>query len=502
MRVLVTGGTGFIGRALIAALRRRGDAVAVLVRSADQARGRLGADYQLIATSVSDDVLRDAVSHADAIVNLSGAPVLPHRWSTSRKAVLVNSRIGLTTRLVSAIGAASPRPRVLISSSAVGYYGDQGNAVLGEDAPAGTGFLAELANAWESAALAGAATGVRVVCLRTGIVFGREGGALGSLRLPFTLGLGGALGSGSQYVPWVHLEDVVDIILRALDDTQITGPINVCAPEPCTNLTFTAALAQVLARPAFCRVPAAVLRLVLGEAAEALLGSQRARPERLSALGFSWQFPTLLAALRDIFDKDAVRITRVVTRPDMNGFDDESRSYLVRHPPAYELRTTTTVAAPLAETFDFFSRAENLGFLTPTAMRFELDGQAPTMAEGARITYRLRVDGLPIRWETRIARWLPNQRFIDVQESGPYACWWHEHAFHADGERTVMEDRVYYTPPFGPLGRLAHSIVIAPQLRRIFGYRHSVIRLLFGVGGTSMPTDTGHEVAGFSDILP
>jgi len=307
-----------------------------------------------------------------------------------------------------------------------------------------------------------------VVRLRTGVVLGRAGGALARMLPPFALGLGGPIAAGTQYLPWIHLHDLVKIIAVALVDDRYRGPVNAVAPEHATSRSFARALGRALDRPAFLPLPALALRVIFGQAATMLLVSQRVEPRALEQRQFEFDFPTLDAALEDIVGGASVTISPARSRPDEAG---EAR---------YELRTRTVVHAPIEETFAFFSRAANLGLITPAAMKFSIHGQVPSMAQGVTIDYRVRVGGLPVRWRSRITSWEPGRRFVDLQESGPYRFWWHEHRFQADGGRTIMEDRVYYAPPFGLLGRFAHRLFIGRTLRKIFQYRGDVIRLRFG----------------------
>jgi len=320
---------------------------------------------------------------------------------------------------------------------------------------------------------------VRVVRLRTGVVLGRDGGALATMLPPFRAGVGGRLGSGLQFLPWIHLHDLVRIIAAALVDERLTGAVNAVAPEPVTNRQFTRALATALRRPAVLPVPAPALRLLFGEAAAVLLDSQRVTPAALERTGCRFSFPTLNGALADVVGGETVSVGPVSAPVAAQG-SGASRRYLERHPPIYELTATTRVRAPLDEAFAFFSRAENLGLLTPSAMRFSIAGPPPVIGEDATIEYRLRVGPVPIMWRSRIVDWTEGVRFVDLQERGPYRTWWHEHAFDAEGEMTVMHDRVWYAPPLGPLGRLANRLFIVPALRRIFQYRADVIRLRFG----------------------
>lgn len=469
MRVFVTGATGFIGRALIPLLQREGHSVVAWARSEARARGLLGAAVEVIPAQGGFTALVAALERCDAIVNLAGEPLIGGRWTDARRTLLQDSRITVTGDLVRAIAEARTRPRVLISGSAVGYYGDRADEPLTETSTGGDGFLACLCQKWECAAQPAETLGLRVVRLRTGVVLGRAGGALAQMLTPFELGLGGPVGSGKQYLPWIHLHDLVKIIAVALVDDRYRGPVNGVAPEQATSRAFARALGRALHRPAMLPFPALALKAIFGQAATVLLASQRVEPRALEQRQFTFDFPTLDAALEDIVGGASVTISRAGSRPEGAG---EAR---------YELRTTTVVDAPIEETFAFFSQAANLGLITPAAMKFSIQGKVPPMAQGALIEYRVRVGPLPVRWRTRITSWEPGRSFVDLQEAGPYRLWWHEHTFQADGERTVMEDRVYYAPPLGILGRLANRFFIGPTLEKIFQYRGDVIRLRFGV---------------------
>ena len=468
MRVLIAGATGFIGRALVPRLQRDGHSVVVWARSDARALALLGADIDIVSIAAGQEALVTALSRCDAVVNLAGEPLLGGRWTAARRAVLRASRIETTEQLVSAMEAASPRPRVLVSGSAVGYYGDRADEPLSETASHRDDFLSQACQDWERAAQRASASGVRVVLLRTGVVLGRAGGALAQMLTPFMLGAGGPIGSGRQYFPWIHLHDLVKLIVTAIGDERYVGPVNGVAPEQATSTVFARALGAALHRPALLPTPAVALRVIFGEAAVVLLASQRVEPAVAQSHGFVWDFPSLPAALHDILTGAPVEITRLATAP-------------AAAPGAiFELRTRTLVNAPLDQTFAFFSKAGNLGLITPAAMQFRIEGRIPPMAEGAIIHYRVQVGPLPIRWRTRIVSWDPGRSFADVQDAGPYRVWRHEHVFTAQGNQTVMDDRVYYTPRVGLLARLTNRVFVAPKLRDIFQYRADVIRLRFG----------------------
>ncbi|HTQ08141.1 MAG TPA: TIGR01777 family oxidoreductase [Polyangiaceae bacterium] len=473
MRILLFGATGFVGRALVLRLRRDGHEVLAWVRDLRRAEALLGREVTLRGPETA---LVEAVAGADAVVNLAGAPILPQRWSAARRRTLVDSRVGLTDQIVRAIEAAPKRPRVLVNSSAVGYYGDRGDETLDEASVPGMGFLAELCVAWEAAAARAEASGVRVVRLRTGVVLGQGGGMLAAVLPLFRAGLGGRLGDGRQWLSFIHLDDLVELVATALVDERFHGAVNAVAPEPVTNRDFSDALAAELGTRARFSAPRAALALTLGEAASALLSSQRVVPRRALELGFAFRYVRIGEAVRDV----------VVPRVSIHGLSEtsdrpEASAYLTRRPPRYELVARSRLDAPLDEVFAFFSRPENLGVMTPSDLEFRIEGKPGAMEAGARIDYKIRVGVLPFRWRTRIERHEPPARFVDAQERGPYRSWWHEHVFRADGQKTVMEDHVYYALGFGWLGRLAHRLFVASTLRRIFAYRGAAMRLRFGL---------------------
>jgi hypothetical protein len=303
MRVTVTGATGLIGPRLVAALRERGDEVTVLSRNPERARERLaGVDAVRWADPESSPAPAEALTGRDAVVHLAGEPVA-QRWSKASKARIRSSRELGTRNLVAGLGAVEARPRVLVSSSAVGYYGPHGDERLPESTPPGDDFLAEVCVIWEREARAAEQHGLRVVNVRTGIVLDEHGGALEKMLPPFKLGAGGPVAGGRQYMPWIHLDDVVGIYLRALDDQQWSGAVNASAPEPVTNREFSKALGRVLRRPAVAPVPALAIRALYGQMAEIVTEGQRAVPERTLALGYGFRHPELEPALRDALDR-------------------------------------------------------------------------------------------------------------------------------------------------------------------------------------------------------
>lgn len=299
MKVVIAGGTGFLGGALVGALQGGGHEVSVLTRrrTASAAPARL---LEWVPDGTAG-TWASAIDGADAVVNLSGESIAARRWSAAQKRRILDSRLLATRSLVAAIAGASRPPAVFVSGSAVGYYGPLDDRIVTEEQPAGSDFLAGVCREWEGAAVQ-AAPSARVVCIRTGLVLAREGGALPKMLPPFWFGAGGPVGSGRQYWPWIHRQDWIDLVRWIIESPSVSGPINLTAPSPETNAAFAAALGRALHRPAFMPAPAFAMKLLLGEMAEALLLSgQRAVPAKAERLGFTFSYAGLDNALRAIF---------------------------------------------------------------------------------------------------------------------------------------------------------------------------------------------------------
>lgn len=295
MKIIVAGGTGFIGQALVRALSGAGHSVDVLTRSSRPSSGGVRA---LTWGPGGPGAWRAALAGADAVVNLAGATIAG-RWTEPVKQRILESRVESTRAIVSALREDAQRPRLLVNASAVGYYGPR-ELPAAEDAPAGEDFLARVCVAWEAEAREAEALGMRVVRLRFGVVLGREGGALAQMRAPFRLGLGGRLGSGTQPMSWIHLDDACALARLALERPELSGPVNAVAPQSVTNAQFTKTLGAVLHRPALLPVPAFALRLLLGEMAQMLLTGQKVLPKKALEAGYRFKFPELKGALADL----------------------------------------------------------------------------------------------------------------------------------------------------------------------------------------------------------
>ncbi|CEK13317.1 TIGR01777 family protein [Chthonomonas calidirosea] len=305
MRILVTGATGFLGKALCTQLQKQGHTLSIVTRYPERVHSVFGANVESICWNHQSSLLK-ALEEAQAVINLAGASIAGKRWNAAYKEELVRSRVETTHTLVDGMHHCKQPPSILLSASAVGYYGDCNDKMITEERPAGSDFLAELCLQWEAEANRARQCGARVATMRLATVLG-PGGALAKMLRPFPslpinpwkLGLGGPFGSGKQWMPWIHIEDAVGLFLWALQEASLDGPCNAVAPETISNLEFARALASLYGKQASFPIPAFLLRLLLGEFAESLLASQRVVPAVAKRLGYTYRYPELLPALKE-----------------------------------------------------------------------------------------------------------------------------------------------------------------------------------------------------------
>ncbi len=300
IKILVTGGTGFIGSALTRCLVNNGYHVTVLSRATSSSvKSVCGPEVDVLGSF--DQI--EADDFYNIVINLAGAPIFGSRWTDNRKNILRDSRIKLTEQLINSIARMSIKPELLINGSAIGYYGDQGDTQLTEQSEVKADFSQKLCSDWEQEALKAELMGIRVCLMRTGLVLGEGGGLLQRMLLPFRLGLGGRLGAGNQWMSWIHRDDWIAIALKMIKDSSMQGAYNATAPNPVTNSQFTLTLAESLHRPALLPVPAWLLKSLLGEMSELVLGSQRVLPARLNLEGYQFKFTHLESALKQILNQ-------------------------------------------------------------------------------------------------------------------------------------------------------------------------------------------------------
>jgi hypothetical protein len=457
MRILMTGATGLIGRELGKALAARGDTLVCLVRDIGAARRRLPFPAECHAWDHTRAVPAEALHGVAAVVNLAGEPVADTRWTPAKKALICDSRVQGTQQLVRAVLQHGPGVATFVQGSASGYYGERGDEPLSASCTKGGGFLAEVVQAWEAELrpLAKQRPQLRVPVVRTGIVLARQGGALAEMLPMFRLSAAGRLGTGRQWMSWIHLDDVVGLFTHALDGAP-SGILEGVAPQPATNRQFTTALCRSLGVIENLPVPNLAIQALFGERAAVVLGSTRLEPLATQASGFRFRFETVEQALEDLLAplRGGVRL----------------RVWEQWLPHAAE------------DIWPFFCDANNLEDIMPPFLAFRVLGMStPVIGAGTLIDYRLRLNGIPIAWQTRIDTWDPPRRFIDLQAKGPYALWHHTHEFIPMGGGTLMRDTVRYRLPAGWLGALAGGIKVAADVERIFDFRAHRIDERFGV---------------------
>ena len=300
MNILITGGTGFIGSALSRELSNSGHKVIIASRRKTPPKLE---NIEIVRWDIQTPLSSEIMSGIDAVINLAGESLISGRWTKKRKERIMSSRVNTTRLLVESMKNANPKPKVLISVSAVGYYGPHGDEYVTEDFPPASDFLAEVCKAWEKEALKAQELGVRVVITRFGVVLESDGGALSKMAIPFKFFLGGHLGSGQQQFSWVHREDLIGFMKYALENESVSGHFNLTSPQPVTNKEFCSALGKALNRPSWFHVPAFMIKLTLGEVGRVLLTGQRVFPEKALKAGYQFKYPEINEALRAIFGK-------------------------------------------------------------------------------------------------------------------------------------------------------------------------------------------------------
>jgi uncharacterized protein (TIGR01777 family) len=453
MRVLVTGATGFIGRNLLTHLKSRGHEVHALSRDPKTAEENLPVEARCFAWNYETrEIDPSAFDRVDAVIHLAGENVAEGRWTEKKKRKILESRELGTNHLIDTIESLKEKPKILIAASAVGYYGHRGEELLSEESGAGGDLLAEICKRWEAAVNNASKFVARTVVVRIGIVLGRQGGALERMLPIFQLGLGGRLGLGTQWMPWVHVDDLSRLFLFLLENEFCSGPYNGTAPEPVTNADFTEALASRIGRRAFLNTPETLLKILMGEMAGIVLTSSRAIPDIALDAGFEFNYPKLGRAL----------------------------SHLLQN-PYRELTREQSVPRPLDEVFPFYTKAENLEKVTPPFLHFNIKRvTTETMRKGTEVKYRIRLHGIPIGWTTLIKEWNPPHDFLDIQTKGPYKHWHHYHEFESRDGGTLIRDIVQYQLYMEPFSTLILGAKVDRDLKMIFAYRRRAIEKLFG----------------------
>lgn len=457
MRVLITGATGLIGQEIGKLLVKGGHELIVLTRNQRQARLNL----PFPCTLVEGDLGKGPVSSLgtlaiEAVIHLAGENVGEGRWSKKRKTEMKSSRVLASNNLFASLPWKSVR--VFVAASAIGIYGETGDLPATEESPVGRGFLAELTQDWEEQVRrqerSTSAVNCRFVSFRIGIVLATQGGALKKMLFPFLAGVAGKLGSGNQWMSWVHLHDVAAAFAWALETPSLQGTFNLVAPSPVRNQEFTVQLCHRLGKKPFLPVPQLALKLLLGEMSVLALGSTRVSCQMLLQSGFRFRFPSLGDALKDLCEV----------------FSKGDNLYQVEQ----------YLPIPPKEVFPFFSEARNLEQITPPNLNFHILSQStPQIQQGTLIDYRLRIHGVPVSWRTLIESWAPPRMFVDTQLKGPYSKWHHTHEFEALGPGTLIRDRVLYRLPLGKIGWLTAGWWVDRDVRKIFTFRKKAVAEIF-----------------------
>lgn len=447
MNILLTGATGLIGKKVGQLLVKNGHTVFAVSRNVEKAK--LEAPYPAVwiqADLEKEKLPLSAPEKIDGVIHLAGENVGERSWTQNQKERILNSRTQGTRNLVASLHL--DKLPFLISASAIGYYGSSPDWA-DENSPAGTGFLSDVTVAWEKE-FKDVCADCRICLMRVGVVLSTEGGALPKMVYPAQVFASSALGSGKQWMSWIHIEDVARAFVFAAENRNMNGTYNVTAPEAVRQSTMAQMIAEKLAAFNGPAVPTLALRCLLGEQASMVLASLRVSSQKLEKAGFEFQFPQLSEALGNLLD-------------------DWKDGYTVKKFEQY-------FDIPKEKLFRFFSVAENLEKITPEFLNFRIRKKSTEKIEsGSLIDYTLKVHGLPLKWQTKIESWNPPHSFVDSQIKGPYSHWHHTHSFEDLGNGTLMKDTVRFKLPLGLPGRLAALAFVDKDVNGIFSHRRSSV---------------------------
>lgn len=449
MKILITGATGLVGSKLLEELMEKGyDDIRVLTRDKQKAKLTIPFPVESFEWNPEKNFIeKNTFLDVDIVIHLAGDNIADGRWSEKKKARILNSRIEGTKLLINEIKKLQKPPQKIISSSAIGIYGsslsDQEHT---EESEFGNDFLATVCQAWEAEITNCQLPETKTHIIRTGIVLSKDGGALSKMLPAFQMGVAGVLGSGQQYMSWIHIDDLAHLIIYLIDHDCHQKIYNAVAPFPVTNAEFTKILGLHLKRPTFLPAPAIVLKTILGEMSDILLKGQNVKPVQLLKNGFQFQFPTLKEAFHNLITEDIIL-----------------KKYLW-------INNQTPIV------FHFFSDEKNLESITPQSLHFEvLQKSTDKIQTGTIIDYRLKIHGIPAKWKTEITSFIENKTFTDTQLKGPYHKWVHQHDFISCKNGTLMKDEVRYIIPMGIWGKLFAGHFIKKDVSNIFNYRNKTI---------------------------
>lgn len=446
MNTLISGGTGLVGKEIGKVLAKKGHKVFVLTRNKEKAL----LECPFPHTAINWEELND-LPDIQNIINLAGANLTEKRWSNSFKKTIYNSRIKSTQTLVDFANNQCPNLQAFISTSAIGIYGEADDKDYGEEAQHSYEFLGSLCQDWE-APIDRLKNG-RGVILRLGIVFSEKGGALKKMVAPIQNKVGGHLASGKQYMSWIDIDDLVNLFVYAIDN-PISGAFNATAPKPISNRDLTTLIAKHLNVRPGPPVPFVALRLAVGEMATNLIESQRILPKKFMQLGYQFKY----ALAQSSIEERVAKLKGTETRYIFEQWVPKSKE----------------------EIFPFFSDAHNLEDITPPSLNFNVTRVSTSeIEEGTEIEYKLKLDGIPIRWKSVITQWNPPSQFADSQVRGPYKKWYHIHKFEDFTGGTLLTDQVDIVLPLGKLGYLASAWKVFKDVEKIFNYRREIISQMY-----------------------
>lgn len=460
MKILITGATGLVGKRLIEGLLDHGYTnINVLTRNIEKAKKESTLPVQHFAWNIDQGIIDEkALQNVDIVFNLAGENIADGRWSDSKKRRILSSRTQIPKLLWNSFARINHSPKKFISSSAVGIYGDRQDESItleSELSPTGDDFLGDVCKKWEEAVHNKAPKETECYSLRTGVVLSSQGGALTKMLPAFKAGVAGRLGTGQQYMSWVHIDDLISQFIFIMENEIPLRYLNGVSPAPVTNIEFTQILGKILHRPTLFPVPAFALKLIFGEMSSVLLKGQKVIPQEWEKLGFKFQYPELTGALGHILEQD------------LNG--------------EFELLRYQYIPRQIEHVFDFFSKAENLEEITPKSLNFKIISKSTSdIQTDTKINYKLKVHGIPMNWQGQILDYRENECFIDDQLKGPYKKWYHRHNFIAarDGG-TIIRDRVTYKLPFGILGSIVAGWLVTKDVQNIFKYRFKIVEQKF-----------------------
>jgi uncharacterized protein len=465
MNILITGATGLVGRAVGKRLVENGHSVVAVSRDSIKAPTIVA----FPATHITWDQLNQLQVPIDVVINLAGENIASGLWTEDKKQKILSSRTESVRHLKSFFSKNGSWPNLWLNASAVGWYGSKAETILREDFEkdncAAESFLQAVCWQWEDS-LRGIPDSVRTVAMRMGLVLDQTDGFFSRILPVAKVGLFGRLGSGEQWLSWIHIEDLVSAVFKIFDDRSIKGPVNMVSPCPIKQKTLVKVCNNKLGTWPGPPVPAMLLKIG-GEFSHLFLDSQRAHPGQLERSGFQFKFGTIKAALDSLIDEPMpIRALSIQGPAGLSG-------------GLFSIYEEQFVDRPMAEVFPFFCTEKNLETLTPPELNFHVVGKSTaSIEEGTLIDYKLKIHGFPMRWRTKIEKWVPNQYFVDTQLVGPYKIWHHIHAFFPLGTGVLMIDFVRFKLPLWPLSVVALPFVKL-DVQRIFKFRRSVIARLF-----------------------